>query len=637
MTARTIARTAFRALLYLYAVVYCCPVELAPIGPDVDASWQLGLNLAAEQGLQFGEDVLWPSGPFAYLDSPMPVGDNLAKGLLVQGIVWLAAALALADLYFMQQLPLRGLSVLTGALMVGAPLFHFNTQGLDNLAGWTALLLAASATCSQRWRLRLYAAAAFAGAVITFKLSAAVIAGLGVVGAAAAVGKRSRQQRVEALACVATIGPLAGALAYWAHNPSLGGLLSYLSSMRELAAGYSTAMAVAGPADELWMALAVGAAFLLITALLLQQRQRAEGVALLLVLPLLVSFKHGFVRQDVHIANFFCFAVIAMGVSLAFADRGFLTPRLAALVVMPMLFVGLRTSVEARVGWVRSTSPIDVFVRTLSGAASLQAVPAAFDLDSTQERLLAESHRLHQEVGRELPAQLVEAVGSRPTAVLSPLSGLAHLAGLDVRVAGVVQKYSAYTPALDRFLADWIDDGAPDLLLFEWIAIDGRHPLLETPQSWMAMWRSFDTTAAAGDWVLLERRRRPRFGALSAASVLEVDAARGFELPDGPAVSSLESELTGAGRAMRGLFRIGPVSMEIRRSDGAVGEFRALPEVLGSPGLSSRLPMSSAELARILAPDASADAIPAMETMQLGGPGWRWYVAPQALRTYRME
>ena len=82
----------------------------------------------------------------------------------------------------------------------------------------------------------------------------------------------------------------------------------------------------------------------------------------------------------------------------------------------------------------------------------------------------------------------------------------------------VPQAYSAYTPFLDekdaRFLED--DAVAPQRILFDWTAIDGRHPLLDVPALGLAMlrWYGVQGEYGGGGHLVLERRKTPRFGQL---------------------------------------------------------------------------------------------------------------------------
>ena len=57
--------------------------------------------------------------------------------------------------------------------------------------------------------------------------------------------------------------------------------------------------------------------------------------ALLIAIPLFVSFKHGFVRQDAHIVNFFCFVAVALALaSLTVSLHGKTMQRVVFLMIL---------------------------------------------------------------------------------------------------------------------------------------------------------------------------------------------------------------------------------------------------------------------------------------------------------------
>src|SRR5262249_53900223 len=97
---------------------------------------------------------------------------------------------------------------------------------------------------------------------------------------------------------------------------SFAAMEGYFRSGLELIRGYSVAMSWSGPRLELIVALE--AVLLLAAAVLLlalRQRDRARFVALVLALPVALSVKHAFVRQEFfHIAQFFCFVAVALAV-----------------------------------------------------------------------------------------------------------------------------------------------------------------------------------------------------------------------------------------------------------------------------------------------------------------------------------
>lgn len=87
------------------------------------------MNLAALRGLRYGVDVIWTTGPLAYLFQPLDLGNHLVHGLIAQGIVWLVLLGIAADLCFFIGAPLWNLLAFGLCVATAAPLFHFNYIG----------------------------------------------------------------------------------------------------------------------------------------------------------------------------------------------------------------------------------------------------------------------------------------------------------------------------------------------------------------------------------------------------------------------------------------------------------------------------------------------------------------------------
>ncbi len=63
-------------------------------------------------------------------------------------------------------------------------------------------------------------------------------------------------------------------------------------------------------------------------------RSRARFLFLLGVAPLFVSFKHGYVRQDEHVVNFFCFVAFSLALVLLTIDLTGVTGRRVLILLL---------------------------------------------------------------------------------------------------------------------------------------------------------------------------------------------------------------------------------------------------------------------------------------------------------------
>ena len=339
-------------------------------------------------------------------------------------------------------------------------------------------------------------------------------------------------------------------------------------------------------------------------------RSTAWFLATLLAVPLLISIKHGFVRQYIHIINFFCFAALAL------AFIGALLPvdgKRSIVTFLVMLNFGI-----VSLGYV--FAPWD-FKQAMAEATGVRGASLAVDaLRFERLRSALGTKTGHSQEARVEP-EIRAIIGDSPVASLSLKYSGAVMEGLNLRLYPVVQRYSAYTPYLDRWNAAWIREQGPRYLFFDGEASDYRHPWAETPAMWMEVFRWYDTRRLGMRSVLLERRAAPRFEGLRSIGHETIALSRGMDLPRSqePVFWKMACGTSAAGTLRKLLFRIPEVAMEVEGPTGDDKSFRIVLEVLTSPVLGNYLPASLAEFASVL--DPAANLTPTVRKLTFAGAG----------------
>jgi hypothetical protein len=598
-----------RTTLFLYFVAVTCPIQFFYFEDYLDLSWVLAINVAEEQSLKFGENFFWTYGPFAYLGSPLPVGDNLREALLMQSALWAAAAAVGFDLFFIQMLPLGGLLALSLSAAMAWPLFHFNFGGVENSMVFLAFLSLASSLRRRRWLPGFALASMLCGLAAMFKLSAAMLIAGSLLGAGAVMIYRSKRDGFTALAVAGTIAPLSFVGSYWLYNPSLAGLRGYIWGLGEYSSGYSTAMSAA--AMPLNLVVGAAAEVCLCLALLLHERRRNRdgsfALIVMFLLPLGMSWKHMIVRLDFfHLPAFFSMAALVIGILIAFRERPSPKPGIDILAYVLSAIVILFLTQPVMAFWAPPATNVSAaWLRVLSGRTSVQHLGYALDIGRAKTDLLRES-AAHLE-GRHLPAGIRERIGLEPIGFFGSNYAFAVVDKLKLRLAPIPQIYAAFTPALDQLWAGWIRDDGPTLLLMDWSYIDGRHPLTQTPRSWLEVWRSYDTELFEGEWLLLKRRQAPRFGdpIPLGPNVVQGDETIAVPSSTGPLLVAVRRPLSWTGRLDQTFYRVPPIMQRYRQGDNAVSH-RAILDNLDYPTMVRPLPGSLSETALLLSPAAEA-------------------------------
>jgi hypothetical protein len=303
-------------VLAAFVILLACPVRYWPVQPGFDETWQFALNFAAANGYAIGRDYVYTVGPLAYLILPSHLGGNLEQALLFQAAMWVVWGVIIVDVFFRAGFSVRSLTVFSLCFSFAAPWFWFNFLGPENLMLVGALLLLVVAHTRGGW-IRYVAALVLIGVLPLLKLTAGVI---GLSALAGFLGERVIERRPtiwrEVLAAaVVTMSVACGVGLLLVPSPSA--LARFARGGAEVMAGYSAAMSSAGNRFEILLAVEALAVLLAILYLhATTNRALARFYVLLLAGPLFFSVKHGFVRQDIHVVNFFCFVALALGLVL---------------------------------------------------------------------------------------------------------------------------------------------------------------------------------------------------------------------------------------------------------------------------------------------------------------------------------
>jgi hypothetical protein len=407
---------------------------------------------------------------------------------------------------------------------------------------------------------------------------------------------------------------LVAGLGFWLTMGSLQALSLYFKGALELSRGYNLAMSFRGPTLEL---IAIAEALVLLAAavgiLAIRNRRMALILVLLLGLPVLVSIKHGIVRQPLHAPYAFSFVLLAAS------------------------FVSLSTSLNQS-STVKRLGIITLLLAVLCQDYAIAPIPkialralTAFDVPSRvwnslrprhlRQTLNSESRTNFSSADSEIEPEIRAIVQNQTIASLSESYSGVFFGNLNLQLYPVLQRYSAYTPYLDGLEANWIQQQGPQFLLFDGKAIDGRHPWTETPAMWLEVLRWYDTRFLGKHNLLLERRKEARFRRLQSVDNSPLRFGEPMRIPNspGPLLWAMHCSLSSSGKLRALLFRVLDVTMSLDEGGGQSQQFRVLPEVLGAPSPGNHLPSTLPEFAEVLSASQNYDFW--IKQFTFGGPG----------------
>jgi hypothetical protein len=572
-----------RAILFCYVLLVACPIRYWPLESGTDPTWRFALNYAHAAGIE----TVFTSGPLGYLIFPQHIGNNLVQALAFQAGLWLVLAALFADIFFRAGFRVRNLALFSFSFCLAAPVFWYNAFGLDNLMLAGALLLIVTFHFRGSWP-RYVAALALIGLLPLFTPAAAVT---GVAALAGFLVERAMRtgRRVIPLAALKAVALAAMAAGgFLCLLPSVAAILRSWRSSVEIVAGYTGAMSKVGSIWEFALALEVTA---MVSALLWVYAHRsfreARFYAFFLAIPLWLSFKHGFVRQDAHTIYFFCFVALCLALVSLTIDLG----RNNAVRVLPLVLL-ISFILAYRFG-----KPETILQAT--GVQAARNVWGALHYDRLKQQLDASITGFPER--DRIEPELLNQIGDSPVASLSKSYTNLAAARTSLTVYPVVQRYSAYTPYLDGLNAAWIRDKGPRFLVFDGSAIDGRDAWAETPAMWLEIYRWYDTRLLGTNNLLLERRARVRFSSLETIRRFSLAFPCDLRLPASreDVFWTAHCSYSTTGQILKLLLRAPSVFISIRQQSGAARTARVVPDVLVSPVMGNYLPGDLAQYAEL--------------------------------------
>jgi hypothetical protein len=475
-------------------------VGMNPPTPGLDASWNAGLAMAVEEGLQFGKDVVFSYGPLGFLQGQsIWFGDLAVIAFLYSAalyvvfcttLVWaLRRVLPAPAAFSIAFLVVAVLPLLEQSILVAAIVCLWSLERERSERATVALAVGG---------------ASFSAVEALVKLSTGpVIAALFLI---ALIGVRARWWQLLLFAAL-TLGELL--LLWLLAGQSLATVPAFLENTWQIASGYSTAMLrqVDVPGWKVTMAtiaaaiVTVGLAVAGSRGTYRDARARWAGTALIAVAAFMV-FKEGVVRTDAgHLSLYFstaCVLWIAIPWSRARWWWMLGGAALIAAIGVPVRPPGLPTNLNA-IANVRFAA---------NQARSLLS-------GSRREELAAEGRAAMKATYRLDPHTLAALRGH--TVAIEPWEiGVAWAYRLDWKPQPVFQNYSAYTSALDDVNADEVESPAgPERILreneplvypeFPTPDLDNRFPGWDPPAQARAVLCHFAPLRTTERWQVLGR------------------------------------------------------------------------------------------------------------------------------------
>jgi hypothetical protein len=468
-----------------------------PPAVGADPSWSAGLYMAAEQGRNFGSEIVFGYGPLGFLAQPLLWYSDLAMVAFLYGAAVIFAFSCTAIWTLSRSVGKLGAAIIVFAFLATAP-------SLEQLPIVLAVAWALATLRDDRpsfaLGLLVYGGAVFSALEIMVKLSLGppilLICVAGLVGARA-----SRRQLLTFTGVF-----LISMIGLWLlAAQSLPALLDYLTNGEQIVTGYNEAMATkSAPGWEAPLTFLVMIALVAAASFAVKYRDRRArwfGIALV-ALAAFITFKYGIVRYETN--------HLAIGFSTA----------LGLWLILP---------------WARARMPVLAIGVVAIGAVTLHSFPSdgypglnpihnlgvleeqtKILFSSSRRNAVIEQGRVALQSAYRLDSETLAELRGKPVDIDPWEIGVAWAYGLYWSPLPVFQNYSAYTAHLDRLNAQKVaDPNGPRIILREnpdgidpfanSRSIEARYPAWDPPEEARAILCHFAPIHTTSQWQVLER------------------------------------------------------------------------------------------------------------------------------------
>jgi len=553
----------------VYLVLLLAPLSFRMPAADLDSSAHFTVAYAFVSGWQWGRDIIFAFAPLGFI-FPRPF---LEGTLLITVLFWVSMGLGLAFAFltFARTIPKIYAVILFVAF--AAPLPYSPDAVFFAVPILAAIAHLANPGRAQTGIFLFLAVIAGVGALV--KLSFAILALVIVVGLDLDQIRLRRIPRLTAVFLVTFV------LSYLLAGQDLRYVVPFILQSIEQVNGYTEAMQLWGSTFELVLFLATSAivacaiAFAEILRVGLARPIFPKVVFCAISgLVLLMLFKAGFVRQDLHTLN--SWAGLSICLTAYAAAVWSQLPRSTAIALVGLSVV-LAAAPAARVrSEIGRTLLVQravlVPLQQLSSIRDLIANPNAW---LAQARETANAHSAL--VRRQIPLSPLDGSAD----VIASVQGAMIANGLNYRPRPNIQEYGAYTPKLTDVNLEFIrSERAPKYVLHNTGTIDNGYPSLADGPMWPEFLRLYAPLRFEGKYLLLQRRPRPASGIMS--EPVSITAKLGEELivaNDGPKFITIQPQKTLLGRLAQFLFKPGMLSLRVKLADGSERAFRIVPGI----------------------------------------------------------
>lgn len=372
-------------------------------------------------------------------------------------------------------------------------------------------------------------------------------------------------------------------------------LVSYLKDSLSFSSAFSISISLGGPRSELLLGILSIAIILLLGALLTKDRRL--GWALVLTFVTFITFKHGFVRHDLHSANFFrimpFIAWLCMDKLRSVSSRS-ISYICCFLFLLSASFFGIQHGPQLA-PYLAMKTPSETLTRT----RLLFNWPALKDAFSQSVNQDLDSVRL--------PRYIAAYTEGKPMDIVPWEFSIVAANHFNWKPHYTLQSFSALTAELDNRNAQSFLTLSRELIFYHFDAIDGRHQFFDEPATMFYILQNYQVSdiisspmqlGAITNLIILQKKPGHVANKISQLATIQIQWGDVCSIPQmGRSIlrAAIRLELTPLGKLYQVLFRVSPVFIDFDTAKGTRLSYRINPANSGNGVIVSHIPVSGME------------------------------------------
>lgn len=571
-------------LIFLFSVnfiTYVNPYD----GVGLDNSWQIALNkLNIQNQYLFGRDVVFTYGPLGFLFCPLVYGNNLQiamyaillKWLIFLGIIWFNV-FKINKNYFTGKIFL----LIIGSLFLFSPGVDWN---------WMLVYLLLILTlwfCDNESKLNVGLLSVligfFTSTIFFIKFNSSILALVLSILLLVSMYIYERKYFLTLILSFTASSLVTFICLYSLYIKNLSNLVGFIKGSLSMAESFNFSMSLIGPWQFTLLAIIIMALYVLLLVKFFKSDLKLFIGSLFLAPFIFFSFKHGFIRQDAHMLTYFETIPYAIGFLGFYVKKdqikSFISIFIAILILSNIYIVSENTT--------------KVFYPRFEQFFNLKETQAAV-LNSRNERFET----------RVLPQNWVKVIGDNSIQILPweiSYAAANNLTGWQPNPS--LQLYQAGTEYLDGLSAkSFASSNAPEYILTELDAIDGRIMTLDCPSTWITIMDNYYVLLSDKDRLLLKKKPQNSEHNFKYSGSQSCKFNETVVIPDTNEYlySRVEIKLNLLGKILALLFKVYPAGVEIKFANGLIVKNRIIPNTLKNHALINYIPENINYLSKII-------------------------------------